>query len=347
MLSFDGGHYFFSGLIPVRTRPTKGEDLTTSPIHALRETLATLPTARQNAATLDSLLNSPFARCDRTHFTRLVVMDDPAFNGRQGQDAILAAIEKTNLLEPQSVDHFKNPYIFWAIDFDAPDGRPQSRDAYFIRLWGLMAEELTTIFQYAVGFEQVRSGMDFARYMARCELETTMPFTDYWITSPPLPSLDTNLLLALAIVPALIGLGLGTYFCLPLVGGSWAGIWNHLTHLDLTGTDGAQLLTSLLAGLGTGLLGLLIGAFVAYLWVMAAGRKPFPMAPNSDLQSVLKALYLQAAFSELTIAVQGADDQTLSARFSAFLRLHQPLDPLQPRLEPGNLLPDLKTDGQS
>ena len=49
-------------------------------------------------------MNSPFSRNLRTHFTRLVVLDQPQFNGRDHSDALVNAITNPNLLAPQPVD---------------------------------------------------------------------------------------------------------------------------------------------------------------------------------------------------------------------------------------------------
>lgn len=76
-------------------------------------------------------------------------------------------------------------------------------------------------------------------------------------------------------------------------------------------------------GAGTAL-GLVLGLAIAYRLVMKAGAKPLPTAPDTTLPSVLKALYLQQAFTTWAIEVQSCDDNKLHAEFGRFVREHQP-----------------------
>ena len=62
---------------------------------------------------------------------------------------------------------------------------------------------------------------------------------------------------------------------------------------------------------------------------------PFPAAPDSDLPSVLKALYLQQRFQEFAVAEQGAGDAALHAAFGRFLAKHRPDDLGWPTQEAG------------
>ena len=68
---------------------------------------------------------------------------------------------------------------------------------------------------------------------------------------------------------------------------------------------------------------------------MRTGNKPFPTAPDSDLRSVLKALYLQQKFTDFAIQNQGADDTALQTNFGAFLDEHKPGDLDNPTQQPG------------
>lgn len=91
----------------------------------------------------------------------------------------------------------------------------------------------------------------------------------------------------------------------------------------------------------TGLGAVGLGAYA--LW---RGSRPFPAAPNSDLASVLKALYLQAQFRAFVAEHQCDDPQTLYRAFGEFIKTHKPksLDgPTQPRGVVPGLEPDLET----
>ena len=93
--------------------------------------------------------------------------------------------------------------------------------------------------------------------------------------------------------------------------GGW--IWASLVALALTGAMGAWL----------------------YYYLVDKAQAPLPTAPDSDLPSVLKALYLQQHFTDFVIAQQGAEDASLYAAFKAFVDDHQPADTADPTQPPG------------
>jgi hypothetical protein len=307
MLSFDGGHYFFSALVPVCNRGiVEHEGMKSSPIHMVREALETLPTALQSHAAEEVGIQSPFARSTRTHFARLVVLDQPFYNGRDRADAILSALEGTDLLKAQPHDLLACPYLLVMIDFDPadPSGAGEPR-AYCEHLWEVMPDELRAVFTYCYGFSQVRDPASFADFLLPCEVETTMPFNDYWTGAPPLKSMSKLLLAA----PPLAGL------VLPLVGAAmhrWS--W------------GMGILLAILL--------LLLGLVVDYFLVVHRGGKPFPSS-GATLPRVLKSLYLQQAFTRFAAAQQDADPAAAGAAFRGFLDAHRPGDPETPTQKPG------------
>ena len=65
--------------------------------------------------------------------------------------------------------------------------------------------------------------------------------------------------------------------------------------------------------------------------VIRAGNTPMPAAPNSDLKSILKALYIQQKFIRFAISVQGASDEELHSAFDRFCSEHQPDELEAPR----------------
>ncbi|MBX9748853.1 MAG: hypothetical protein K5Q68_04485 [Roseococcus sp.] len=311
MPSFDGGHYFLTALIPVRMDavedPMAGGQVT-SHLHALREVLAALPTALQSPATEKIGVNAPFARESRTHFTRLVILDDVAFNGRNQRDPIKVAIAGPPPTQFDPVDRLDGAFLIYVADFDAADGSAETVDGYLRGLWSVMGEEWRAILAHCHRGAAITDGSGFARYIRGCELETTMPFNDYWPGAPPLAplSLKPFINLALGAVAALV-LGL---VIAPFAGAAW--LWLALA----------------------GLLGLAGVAGAALFRIMRAGQKPFPAAPRSDLPSVLKALYLQQRFTRFAIATQGESPAALYAGFAEFLARHRPGDvtgPTQPR----------------
>ncbi len=140
MPTFDGGHYFLTVLVPVKTDPIPDGSASTSPVHALRKKLAMLPTAAQTPACLGS--QSPFARNTRNHFARFVVIDDVAYNGRQTENSICRAIlnlvrrKKNDLVVAQPQDHLTCPFLLFAAEFDAASGAAAERELLTSRVFG-------------------------------------------------------------------------------------------------------------------------------------------------------------------------------------------------------------------
>jgi hypothetical protein len=313
MPNIDAGHYFFTGIVPVCNEGTiehpgvDGKPIRSSPIHMVREALETLPTALQSHATEKCGIPSPFSRSLRTHFARIVVLDQPFFNGRAHQDAIVGTIRGTDLLAAGPEDQLSCPYLLVMIDFDPLNGGDGEPRAYFEELWGLMEPELRAVFGYCYGFLGVSGAAGFADLMLSCQLETTMPFNDYWIDPPALPSLS--------------GLGLGAilagFAAIPLVINTLYHLWRWPMGLLLV------------------LIFLLIGVAADYWLVMWRGGRSFPGNPRATLRHVLKGLYLQQAFARFVSDQQGRDPALWGAAFRDFLKANRPEDLNGPTQPPG------------
>ena len=74
------------------------------------------------------------------------------------------------------------------------------------------------------------------------------------------------------------------------------------------------------------LLGLGLGLYAAFRRIDRLGAAPFPPFPDSDLPSVLKALWLQQRFGRFAEAHQGDDPARLHAAFAAFHAATRPAD---------------------
>ena len=317
MPNFDGGHYFLTVLIPVRTDPVQDPRSTasvTSHTHALREALAALPTALQTPATEHIGLNSPFARDGRTHFARFAVIDDAAYNGRDQRDPIRVALLGPDPVTPDPVDHLPHPYLLFAADFDAASGDVVELATYLRGLWAVMEPEWRSILEHCHGYERVDGPGGFVGLIEACQVETTMPFNDYWTGGPQLTPLPLRPLLAPLVVAAVVLLlGLAGALLAAMMGGG-ARFWLMLALLGLVAVP--------------------VAAFIAYRQLTAKAREAFPTASRSDLPGVLKALYLQQAFTRFAIDQQGRDPAALHAAFGDFLRAQRPEDttaPTQPR----------------
>ncbi|HEX8669749.1 MAG TPA: hypothetical protein VF727_15395 [Allosphingosinicella sp.] len=317
MPNLDGGHYFFTAVVPVCNEGiVEHRGMKSSPIHMVREALETLPTALHSEAAEEVGIQSPFARSDRTHFARLVVLDQPFYNGRDPSDAIVNAVRKPDLLAAQACDALSCPYLLVMFDFDpvAEDGDGEPR-AYLEHLWEAMPAELTEVFRYCYTFSQVRDARSFADFLLACQVETTMPFNDYWIEPPKLPSLP---LLAVGAVPALAALG--------TIGGALAALVLTFLHSPRAGTWWTVALDAFVI--------LALSLLTVYAIVMRRGAKPFPTS-DASLRQVLKALYVQQAFARFAIDQQGAEPAAAGAAFRAFLAEHRPRDLSGPTQEPG------------
>ncbi len=336
--NFDSGTYFLTTLIPVDLAPleeTVGNEKTwTSPVHALRKDITRLPTAWQTPETTPANKDEigPFARCRRTHFARFVVIDDAMFVGRQTHNAILAAAVpllvaklpfvsddfKTrtnnywNPIVPQPHDQFSSPYLFFSADFDAASGADAERDSYLKGLWEKSGEQLFSIFQHCQKFKmevqnefKAEPGVaeKFAAYVAKCQVETTMPFHDYYRDDIQFDALHSPSLLKVLGPPA--GAGIVAFFLLEWVFGG------------LLGTGLGLILALTLA---------LIAALVAaYLWMVQLGQAPLPRPDQATLPDVLKSLWLKTRFTRFAIdnqlrSVDPRRAQELHDEFGKFLQ---------------------------
>jgi hypothetical protein len=167
-----------------------------------------------------------------------------------------------------------------------------------------------------VGFEDVDTADEFAAYLEKCHVQTTMPFHDYYLELPKFNDLPIKLLIGAIAVPAgvaLLALVLRIlgYLDMPWLG--WSSLWTFV---------GALIVTAL--------------ALVWAIWYANQnGEKPLPPAKYDDLPSVLKALYMQQKFADFAIDQQGASAQDLHAAFGAFVDQHKPSDKTGPTQKPG------------
>ncbi len=194
MPNYDGGHYYLTALLPISTAVlTEQGQQRKSPIQLVRKALAVLPTALQTPTSTNLGINSPFSRNNRTHFARFVVIENVTYNGRDPEDAIKVALSGVNPVLPQPQDNLSCPFLLFVADFDANSGDPAELTAYLKELWATMQPELVDVFGHCIGFQSTVTGDDFGRYIQRGQIETTMPFNDYWTIAPPLKSLRARL----------------------------------------------------------------------------------------------------------------------------------------------------------
>ena len=325
MPNLDGGHYFLTVLAPIRTDLLLDDIPGRSRSHRaqLAQKLSLMATGRQTAASPADAWASPFSKNSLNHLARFVIIDDPAFNGRHGDHTLVALLKGTNPLIPQPVDRLSTPYLLFAADIDAQGlGNGEAAlKTYTATLWATMDNDLEVIFGHCVGFDGINTAADFHNYIKACQVETTMPFNDYWPDGldPGSGALPTRAAKAAGIAA---GSALLVWLAAILINGL----------MTLFGADG-NLPAAVRAVVGWGVIVvpllivvLLLTLFMLYRWVMRKGAQPFPTAPGSDLPTVLKALFLQQQFTRLAIGTQGLEAAALHAEFGAFLAAVKPGD---------------------
>lgn len=326
MPDLDTGHIFLTTMAPIKTSNTGGPS---SFEQRVRMALAVMPTAKQSPVTHNAKFNSPFARNKRNHLARMFVLDDVIYNGRIGMNPVLGTLKGINPTDPQEVDKLNAPYLVFCADVDAitEDGAPlptnlsaaeqkDVRAAYARKLWDTMGLELEDIYSNCEGFEGVETAEQFADYLDKCHVETTMPFHDYYLNLPQFHDLPTKPLAALVLVPAaftIISLMLRIlgWLSWPLLG--WSTLWAFVIGLIIT-----------------------IACLVfAVRFAIKNGEKPLAPGKFDDLPSVLKSLYMQQNFANFVVDHQGKSADILHKDFGAFLEQHKPGDTSGPTQEPG------------
>ena len=334
MPNLDGGHYFLTVLAPILVDPIDGPVVGRTYAHRqqLAQKLALMAIGRQTSAAPLDARPSPLAKNTLNHLARFVIIDGPAFNGRVSGDSLVGAIRGVNPLVPQTVDRLDIPYLLFAADIDAPGDGEAALRAYTDQLWATMKDDLAIIFGHCAGFAGVKTADAFHNYIRRCQVETTMPFNDYWADG--LDVGDGKLPIGW-LKPALI------------VAGGAILLW--LAALFLNGvftvsgaTHGFAERVATAVGWGALLVPLAIAvavlvAYLAYRQILGRGMTPFPTAPGSDLPSVLKALFVQQHFTRFAIEAQGLDDDALHTRFGAFLDAVKPGALAEPTHAPGEI----------
>ena len=137
-----------------------------------------------------------------------VVIDGPAYNGRNSEDTLIGALKGTDPLASQPVDG-THPYLLFGADVDASGDADATLKNYTTTLWETMGEEIRDIFQHCVGFDTVRDAAAFHQYIQRCQLETTMPFNDYWLDGFPVGAGEASQLPRYVKLAAYVFLGCG------------------------------------------------------------------------------------------------------------------------------------------
>ena len=212
MPNFDSGTYFLTVLIPISDECVDdGDGSPQSPEQLVRNALICLPTAEQalgqyKQKNKDHVAPSPFACSSRAHLARFVVIDDAVYNGRDQQNVLVMTAKNINPIVPKKVDKLNAHYLFFSADFDADSDSVSEVRSFLTELWEGAEPQLRSVFQYCRNFEKVKDAKGFCDYIISCQVETTMPFHDYWATPPTLPEASVGKPAMALGVSAVVGL---------------------------------------------------------------------------------------------------------------------------------------------
>ncbi len=302
MANFDAGHYFLTVAAPIdRDGKIVVDGQTLSVINSLRGSLAELATSQEELSDTRHQ-TCCFAKVPGTHFVRFFVLGDVRYNGRRPSNPIYDLLFNVQMTKPEKVDHLPDAYLMMMIDFDASDGSDASLRNYLDDLWNHASDEMVQIFRHSLLFKDLNNAADFLAFIKHCQIGTTMPFNDYWTSELPVPN-PLPLFAAIALAVPALALLVWTRDWWP-----WEGWWL-----------GALTIATIL----TAIVGL----------TLKRGLTPFPTAPDSDLASVLKALYVQQMFTGFMIDNLGRGGQDLFDAFQTFRETHRPANlpgPTQP-----------------
>jgi len=361
MPSFDAGYYQLTALIPLReqqempehwdwrgARPAEEKSMRRiSVADSLRELLASfrsvdVPDLETESAAEGRVARAiPFSGNDRTHFARLVVVENLAYNGRQNGDTLIDMArglagewlpQALRLRQFDEVDHLPKPYLLVLLDFDSPDGSRESVERYLLDLWASMQQEWELIFNHCSGFAQEaeRRAASYLDLILRHEVESSFSYAIYpWGANRAQRWQPTSG----RFVPNRSANRLGLLF-----GFIGIPILELLAALLLITVMGRVVLFNPWF-IGFALLALAMKPLVWHHFLRRA-NEPWPAEQGSDLRSVLKALFLQSSFLNLVEDWQqksDAEPQSLLHHFRQFLDTARPQDLHGPTLRAGSL----------
>jgi hypothetical protein len=139
MPNMQGNAYALTALCPLV--PATGRD--ESPAALIRDRLNDLPTDQ----------DSPFARVPNTYFVRLFVLDDVVYQSK-----------------PAVLEHLASKYLVFSADFHG------ALEPYLLGLWQHAESAVQRIWEYCLGFSEVRDAASFMQYMRKCQVTTTFYF---------------------------------------------------------------------------------------------------------------------------------------------------------------------------
>jgi hypothetical protein len=96
---------------------------------------------------------SPFASVPNTYLARLYVLNDVFYQGK-----------------PAIEEHLASKYLVFESNFHG------KLKPYLTDMWNEMTEEIRNIWAHCIGFDQVTDAATFAKYIKKCQVDTTFFF---------------------------------------------------------------------------------------------------------------------------------------------------------------------------
>ena len=108
---------------------------------------------RERLAGLELDERSPMARVPNTYLCRFFVLDEVPYQGN-----------------PAISDHLESKYLVFVCELHG------DLDRYLAGMWNNADDMIKRIFEFCIGFEDVKSADEFTNYIKRCQVKTTFYF---------------------------------------------------------------------------------------------------------------------------------------------------------------------------
>jgi hypothetical protein len=96
---------------------------------------------------------SPMARVPNTYLCRFFVLDSVPYQG-----------------DPAITEHLQSKYMVFVCELHG------DLDRYLEGMWNNAEEMIKRVFEFCIGFEDIKSADEFCNYIKRCQLKTTFYF---------------------------------------------------------------------------------------------------------------------------------------------------------------------------
>ena len=118
-----------------------------------RGTISYTAAVRERLATLRLDERSPMAKVPNTYLCRFFVLDDVPYQGK-----------------PAVSEHLQSKYLVFVAEIHG------DRDRYLEGMWENAEDMIKRVFEFCIGFEDIKNAGEFCNYIQRCQVTTTFYF---------------------------------------------------------------------------------------------------------------------------------------------------------------------------